>query len=129
VQVPSIVFRANAADFKGLPERTVANNERVINRIAASLNKFPDYKVSVEGHANPENAPGTKQRTAEEQQESKKGNVSEKRAEAIVALLIEESVAKERLTAVGLGISRPIVEFEDTDNLWRNRRVEFYLSK
>jgi flagellar motor protein MotB len=129
VQVPSIVFRANAADFKGLPERTVTNNERVISRIAASLNKFPDYKVSVEGHANPENAPGTSKRTAEEQKESQKGNVSEKRAEAIVDLLIADKVAKARLSAVGLGISKPIVEFDDTDNLWRNRRVEFYLSK
>jgi outer membrane protein OmpA-like peptidoglycan-associated protein len=129
IRVPSIVFRSNAADFKDLPERTVRNNNFVISRIAASLNKFGEYKVLIEGHANPENAPGTKARTNEETKESKKNSVSEKRAEAILSMLVENGVSGERMTAVGLGISRPVVDFEDKDNAWQNRRVEFYLEK
>jgi flagellar motor protein MotB len=129
VQVPSIVFRPGAADFIGLDGRIVANNQRVIRRIASILNKFPDYKVSVEGHANPENAPGTTARANEEKLESAKGSVSEKRAQVIVDQLVTDGVDKARLTAVGIGVSKPIADFDDTDNSWQNRRVEFYLQK
>jgi outer membrane protein OmpA-like peptidoglycan-associated protein len=129
IQIPSIVFRTNAEDFKDLPERTVTNNERVIRRIAFILNKVPAYKVRVEGHANPESVPGTKARANEEKRERASNSVSEKRAKAIVDMLIQDGVAKDRLTAVGLGISKPITEFEDRDNWWKNRRVEFYLEK
>jgi outer membrane protein OmpA-like peptidoglycan-associated protein len=129
IQIPSIVFRTNAADFNDLPERTVANNERVIRRIAFILNKFPTYKVRVEGHANPENAPGTKARAKEKQKENAPNSLSEKRAKAIVDILVEDGVAQDRLAVVGMGISEPIVAFKDTDNWWKNRRVEFYLEK
>jgi outer membrane protein OmpA-like peptidoglycan-associated protein len=129
VQVPSIVFRTNAADFKNLPERTITNNERVIRRIAFILNKFPNYKVQVEGHANPENKPGTKARANEEKIENAKNSLSKKRADAIVDILVDNAVDKKRLFPVGKGISEPIVEFEDTENWWKNRRVEFYLDK
>ena len=39
--------------FEGLSKDTVDNNLRVLKRIAQILNKFRDYKVKVEGHANP----------------------------------------------------------------------------
>lgn len=129
IRVPSIVFRSNAADFKDLPDRVVANNQRVITRIAAALNRFPDYKVSIEGHANPENAPGTKARVDEEKKESAKGSLSEKRASAILNLLSEAGVDKKRMTALGWGVSKPVADFTDSDNSWRNRRVEFFLDK
>jgi outer membrane protein OmpA-like peptidoglycan-associated protein len=130
IRVPSIVFRAGAADFNGLPDRTVRNNNFVISRIASSLNKFLDYEVSIEGHANPENAPGTKAREDEEKKESKKGSVSEKRAEVILKSLVQNGVDKSRMTAIGYGISKPVVtDFDNKDDAWQNRRVEFYLQK
>jgi hypothetical protein len=129
IQVPSIIFRTNAADFLGLPEDTVANNDRVIRRIAAILNKFPDYKVRVEGHANPENLPDTQARSREDAFESASGSISERRAEAIVRFLSANGVNRSRLTAIGMGISKPIIQYSDRDNWWQNRRVEFYLDK
>ena len=59
IQVPSIIFRSDNADFKGkdevdngLEQSVIDNNIRVIKRIAEILNKFPDYTVRIEGHAN-----------------------------------------------------------------------------
>jgi outer membrane protein OmpA-like peptidoglycan-associated protein len=129
IQAPSIVFRSNAADFESLPASTIRNNERVLQRIAVSLNKFPDYKIQVEGHANPVSAPGTAARTAEEEKENASGTVSEQRAQAISRMLVNAGVDGSRLSATGKGITSPLVDYNDRDNWWQNRRVEFYLQK
>jgi outer membrane protein OmpA-like peptidoglycan-associated protein/flagellar hook assembly protein FlgD len=122
IQVPSIVFRANAADFNGLPAETVANNYRILARIAQILNKFRDYRVLVEGHANPVTL------TAKEETEELQP-LSESRARATVDFLIGNGVSRSRLSATGVGGKRPVVKYEDRDNWWKNRRVEFILIK
>jgi flagellar hook assembly protein FlgD/outer membrane protein OmpA-like peptidoglycan-associated protein len=122
IQVPSIIFRENAADFDSLPAPTVDNNLRVLRRIAEILNKFRDYKVQVEGHANP-----VARTQAEENTELQP--LSDSRARAVVNMLAEFGVARNRLSAIGMGGTRPVVKFEDRDNWWKNRRVEFILIK
>jgi flagellar hook assembly protein FlgD/flagellar motor protein MotB len=122
IQVPSIIFRENAADFNSLAGPTVDNNLRVLRRIAEILNKFRDYKVQVEGHANP-----VLRTQAEESGELQP--LSESRARAVVNMLAEFGVARSRLSAVGMGGTRPVVQHEDRDNWWKNRRVEFILIK
>ncbi|MDR1178108.1 MAG: gliding motility-associated C-terminal domain-containing protein [Spirochaetaceae bacterium] len=122
IQVPSIIFRENAADFENLAPDVTANNLRVLRRIAEILNKFQDYRVTVEGHANP-----VSRTTAEEQNELQP--LSEARARAIVDRLAGFGVTRNRLTYVGKGGTRPVVRWEDHDNWWKNRRVEFILIK
>ncbi|WP_232616833.1 FlgD immunoglobulin-like domain containing protein [Treponema primitia] len=131
IQVPSIVFRANEADFFGkdkdprfgLTQAQIDNNNRVLRRIAQILNKFRDYRVLVEGHANPtsRNPPA-----AEAQGDL---NLSERRAKAVVDFLVGFGVNRGRLSSVGRGSTRPIIVFDDHDNWWKNRRVEFILIK
>jgi len=123
IQIPSIVFRANAADFEGLSREVVDNNMRIIRRLAQILNQFRDYRVQVEGHANPTSPPGP----ARDREETALKNISEARARAIVDMLVRNGVARNRLTASGAGSSNTIVPYEDRDNWWKNRRVEFYL--
>ncbi|WP_304225344.1 FlgD immunoglobulin-like domain containing protein [Gracilinema caldarium] len=122
IKVPSIIFRENGADFNSLPQEKVDNNIRVLKRIAEILNKFRDYKVKVEGHANPVT------RTAQEENQELKP-LSEARAKAIMDLLIQFGVDRNRLSYVGMGGTRPVVRWEDRDNWWKNRRVEFILIK
>jgi outer membrane protein OmpA-like peptidoglycan-associated protein len=122
IQVPSIIFRENAADFNSLPSATVDNNMRVLRRIAEILNKFRDYRVQVEGHANP-----VLRTQVEETNELQP--LSEARARAVVNMLVEFGVARGRLSSIGMGGSRPVVRYEDHDNWWKNRRVEFILIK
>ncbi|MDR3114042.1 MAG: pallilysin-related adhesin [Treponema sp.] len=123
IQVPSIIFRAGYADFLELSPDIMANNVRVLRRIAEILNKFRDYRVRVEGHANRTQVDATD----EERQELQP--LSEARARAVVNQLVEFGVTRNRLTAVGMGSTKPVVQFEDRDNWWKNRRVEFILIK
>jgi flagellar motor protein MotB len=125
ILIPSIVFRPNFADFVGLSQETVDNNTRIIRRIATILNKFRDYRVQVEGHANPTQPVGPQR----DREQPELQRISELRARAIVDQLVRNGVARNRLSAVGAGGSSPVVQFEDRDNWWKNRRVEFILIK
>ena len=122
IQVPSIVFRENAADFNGIPADRAENNIRVLRRVADILNKFRDYKVQIEGHANP-----VARTTQEEKNELQP--LSDARAKTVLNMLVEFGVARGRLSSIGMGGTQPVVKFEDRDNWWKNRRVEFILIK
>ncbi|MDR2477514.1 MAG: OmpA family protein [Treponema sp.] len=132
VMVPSIVFGANAGGFEGLDGETMADNDRILRRIADVLSKFDTYQVKVEGHSNPTTAPGTRARSNEEtgtRREKGLLPLSEERAKTVVNYLVNLGVPRERLTAVGMGSSRTIIDFADKDHWWKNRRVEFILVK
>ncbi len=137
IQVPSIIFRSDNADFKsdeevrsdpawdgeskGLDERTIENNIRVLNRVAQILKKFQGYNVSIEGNAN--NMTGTPQEELEVQQ------LSEERARFVMDYLVREGISAERLSATGNGGTQMLVPAYDAVNRWKNRRVEFILIK
>jgi outer membrane protein OmpA-like peptidoglycan-associated protein len=132
VIVPSIVFASNTGDFKRLTEEQLAHNDQILRRIAEVLEKFDTYKVTVEGHANPTTAPGTRARTTEETGTSREIGLkplSQQRAQTVLNYLVELGVDRGRLTPLGVGSSRTVVEFADKDNWWKNRRVEFILEK
>ena len=122
IAVPSIIFRKNAADFDGLEQNVVDRNVKVLTRIAEILNKFPEYKVQVEGHAN--NTSGT-----EREEKEDLIPLSGARADAVRKFLIGKGVARGRLSSVGIGGTKPIAARSDRDNWWKNRRVEFILIK
>jgi outer membrane protein OmpA-like peptidoglycan-associated protein len=111
----------------------MAENEPILQRIAEVLKQFDTYKVTVEGHANPTTAPGTRARTQEEEgTRTVKGlrPLSQERAQAVVDYLVESGgIECERLTAIGVGGARTVAGFTDRDNWWKNRRVEFILIK
>jgi flagellar hook assembly protein FlgD len=138
--VPSIIFRQDASDFgvqvvdgngkvtkPGITEAQAKNNERILKRIAQILNKFKNYTVTVEGHAN--SVTGTE----EEETTNKHGlalvPLSEDRAKFVVEKLKKYGVSGDRLSAVGRGGRQPVAARGDKDNAWKNRRVEFILKK
>ena len=137
IQVPSIIFRSDEADFvgkdvdpkKGLDKEKIDNNNRVLKRIAEILNKFKDYKVTIEGHAN--NVSGTEEEETIDTTMYGKALIplSEARANYVKDVLIDFGVDGNRLTTLGIGGRQPVVAREDKDNWWKNRRVEFILNK
>lgn len=130
IKVPSIVFRPNGTDFNGLDSVTVDNNMKVIRRIAQILNKFKGYGILIEGHANSEGKMGGYGAAAIAKEEA--GELlplSTGRAELVKKLLSDNGVDSKRLSTKGMGSSEPVVDFKDSQNRWKNRRVEFILIK
>jgi flagellar hook assembly protein FlgD/outer membrane protein OmpA-like peptidoglycan-associated protein len=130
IKIPSIVFRANYADFVGLSSDIVARNEKVVERVAQILNKFPDYRILIEGHANNVGKMlGYPQAKIDAEETKELIPLSAGRAELVRAMLVKYGVDARRLSVEGLGSSKPVVSFSDVENRWKNRRVEFVLIK
>ncbi|MDR0707784.1 MAG: OmpA family protein [Treponema sp.] len=136
IQIPSIIFRANKADFvgkdvdpkDGLSQTDIDRNNAVLRRTASVLNKFKDYTVTIEGHAN--SISGAEW----EETSTANGNIplvplSKDRAEYVKAALVKLGVGASRLSTTGIGGRRPVASRTDSDNRWKNRRVEFILHK
>ncbi len=151
MQVPSIVFRSDAADFKlsgevgpdgkviaksSVTPEQKANNERVLRRIAEILKKFGTYKVTIVGHSNPTytNFTGGEANNPEETTDGSWGRalipLSVERAEYVKSWLVSEGkVSAGRLSTEGKGGLETIAPRSDAKNRWKNRRVEFILEK
>ncbi len=144
MQVPSIIFRSDNADFgltgekdkngktiaRGITPEQKANNERVLRRIAEILKKFGDYKVVIVGHAN---------RLTDNPLEETEDNpsnwgpalipLSKARAEYVRTVLRSYGISGDRLSVDGKGGTEPIANPKDRSANWKNRRVEFILEK
>ena len=102
----AITFEHGKADLK--PESMVE-----ILRIAKLMNEQPGVKFEVQGHCD---ATGS---------DKVNDPLSQKRAEAIVAALVEQGIASSRLTAVGKGSHSPLADNSTDEGRAKNRRVEF----
>ncbi|RFA31102.1 hypothetical protein CAI21_00050 [Alkalilimnicola ehrlichii] len=83
-----------------------------INRLARYLEAHPEQTVRIEGHTDSIGAASYNLR------------LSERRAQAVRAALIEEGIEPERIQAVGIGEERPIATNDTDAGRAQNRRVE-----
>ncbi len=126
IMISSITFEPSQANLETTGEKG-SKNEWILTRIAQILSRYNRYQVVVEGHANSVfwyDAERAKKEEAEELQP-----LSEARAETVMNALIAQGIDKNRLSFIGRGGTDPVVEFSDTENSWKNRRVEFILVK
>jgi len=88
------------------------DSEKVLRDVLSLLQAKPDWKMKVEGHTD---STGTKA-----------GNqtLSQQRAAAVVAWLVQNGVAEARLTAAGLGDTKPVADDSTEKGRAKNRRVE-----
>ncbi len=87
-------------------------SHRVLDEVVAVLMKNPSLKVEVQGHT--DNV-GT--------QENNQA-LSHRRAEAVVGYCVGKGIAKDRLSAVGYGFSKPIASNDTAEGRAKNRRVQ-----
>jgi outer membrane protein OmpA-like peptidoglycan-associated protein len=84
-----------------------------INRIVTLLKENADLKFSVEGHTDSTGNAASNQ------------TLSEARSQAVVDKLVENGIARDRLTAAGKGQTAPIADNATDEGRAKNRRVEF----
>lgn len=85
----------------------------LVSRIASVLRQCPAVGFTIEGHTDSD---GPREQNVD---------LSQRRAQAVVTLLIAQGVGAARLRAEGFGPSRPLVPNDSAANKARNRRIEF----
>ena len=85
----------------------------VINEIHKMLAEHPDDKFSIAGH------------TDSDGNETTNLKLSEERAMAVKAALVEAGISEDRLTTKGFGESQPVDTNDTPEGKANNRRVEF----
>jgi outer membrane protein OmpA-like peptidoglycan-associated protein len=106
ISIYGILFDFDKADIK--PESAAT-----IKEIAALLNNNPDLKLFIVGHT--DNKGSLDYNT----------NLSQKRAEAVVAVLVSEhGIESAKVTPKGLGFLAPVASNSSEDGRAKNRRVE-----
>ena len=114
-QVEYIIFAANVAVYNnGLDASTRSLNDLIFNQIVKTLTEHPEFRLRIEGHANPvTNDP----REAEELY-----RLSRERADEISRRLVSRGVNKEQIVLIAHGGARAVASARED---WsRNRRVE-----
>jgi outer membrane protein OmpA-like peptidoglycan-associated protein len=106
----TILFNSGKASFK---EETFA----VLQSITAILKEFPSSRFSIEGHTDSDGKDAMNQ------------TLSEERAGAVKEYLLENGIAKDRLTSSGYGEQKPIDTNKTAKGKANNRRVEVLLIK
>jgi len=90
----------------------------LLMRLAKLIADHPEYvHVSVEGHADERGPDNFNQK------------LSEDRARAVMDFLIKQGIARERLSSIGYGSTRPLVDKKSEYALLLNRRVEFTVTR
>ncbi len=128
IVLSSIVFAPYSADYRfGVPPENARENLETLDRLAKTLERFPEYSISLEGHA--VSVLWDQPARARREHEEVLIPLSFARAEAIRDALMERGIEGSRMTTRGYGGSRPVVPHGDVENRWKSRRVEFVLSK
>lgn len=106
-----IHFWSDSAKIRGM-------SYPVLNKLAEFLAKHPEYvHISIEGHAD-ERGPAELNR-----------KLSASRAESVKKFLVEKGIDEARISFVGHGSSRPLVEGSGEYAWFMNRRVELVVTR
>lgn len=128
INIPNIIFPPQSAEFSRLTSQDdIAKNNEILIRLSEIFNRFSEYSIHIEGYANSEYWKTEEGFAAEQNTELLPLSLS--RAEKIKENLIFLGIKEERITVEGFGAESPIIPFSDTENNWKNRRVEFILVK
>jgi OmpA-OmpF porin, OOP family len=89
----------------------------VLDAVVDVLGKIPKITLEVQGHTDNKGAPAYNK------------DLSNRRANSVMKYLIAHGVTIDRLTAVGYGMERPLVDNSNEQNRALNRRVQFVRSE
>jgi len=110
VNLPDILFDVNQATLKPDAKITIA-------KLSGILLLMPELNLRVEGH------------TDSTGNAAHNMTLSQKRADAVLAFLLAQGIAAERMKAVGYGMERPLADNTVAAGRARNRRVELVIGE
>ncbi len=106
------VVRVYSIQFREASDMLTPGSDKVLDELVAILEKNPTMRLRIEGHAD---HVGTEEYNLE---------LSRKRSRTVVRYIWRAGIAKHRVTYVGYGESRPLVEGTSEEARAKNRRVE-----
>lgn len=109
LSLEGVNFDTNKATIK-------VDSEAILGNAVNVLNDNPSVHVRVEGHTDSRGSDAYNQQ------------LSQRRAESVVAWLVSHGIAAERLAPVGYGESAPIAPNDTAENMYRNRRVDLVVT-
>lgn len=125
IVVNTIYFDPDAATFNTLTEEQIQSNKWTLDSIADQVKEkesFVELNIEIQGYAN--NVSNTEKENIEELIP-----LSQARADAIKEELAKRGLKISNLTSIGYGGANPMAKWEDRQHWWKNRRVEFVVTK
>ncbi len=105
-------LRLEGVNFKTGSAELLPGSQTVLDGVAESLKAWPNVNIEIAGHTDSTGSAETNKK------------LSQKRAESVMAYLVEAGVAGNRMRAVGYGEDRPIADNGNAAGRAMNRRVE-----
>ncbi len=105
----AVYFRTDKADIR-------SKSFKLLDNVAKVLASHPTLSVRVEGH------------TDDQGNDAHNLDLSQRRAQSVVAYLVKKGIAAERLTAQGFGETAPIADNKSNKGRAANRRVVFAIT-
>ena len=109
-------FAMKAVQFELGKATLKSESFSVLNQIVSIMRKYPDYKLTIEGHTDNTGASDVNQK------------LSENRAKSCYDYLLQKGIPAIRMTYKGFGQTRPIADNSTYSGRTLNRRVEFNLT-
>lgn len=127
INVPTIHFAGFSADLFEVERSQLERNLGTLRRVAEILKRYPDYEITIEGHA-AHVYYRNEQRMQREHREVLLP-LSRNRAREVWQGLLILGLERDRMSITGVGGSNPVVPHSDRENIWKNRRVLFILER
>lgn len=117
-----IALAAKGINFETASDVIKAESFDDLENLIKLLNEFPEAKVEIQGHTDNTGVKDAIKRATNNK------DLSQRRANSVMAYLTSNGIAAERLTAVGYGEEKPIADNGSAAGKAKNRRVDFVLT-
>jgi outer membrane protein OmpA-like peptidoglycan-associated protein len=108
-----LVFKVRAINFETGSDQLTPSSYDILNNIGAMLIEYPQMVIEIAGH------------TDNVGDDNLNLVLSQKRADAVKAYLVNKGGNAKQITAKGYGETKPIADNTTDDGKLKNRRVEF----